>query len=111
MPTLLLVEDEVVLARNLVKLLTHEGFDVQHAATLADARQLAEAAPIDVALLDLRLPDGSGLDLLDQLLAADPGRPVIMMTAHGSVADAVHAMKRGRRATTCRSRSSSTRSG
>jgi len=95
MPTLLLVEDEVVLARNLVKLLSHEGFAVQHAATLADARQLAEAAPIDVALVDLRLPDGSGFDLLDELIAADPGRPVIMMTAHGSVADAVHAIKAG----------------
>ncbi|MEO8605544.1 MAG: sigma-54 dependent transcriptional regulator [bacterium] len=95
MSTLLLVEDEVVLARNLVKLLTHEGFAVQHAATLADAQRLAATVPIDVALVDLRLPDGSGFDLLAQLVAADPGRPVIIMTAHGSVADAVHAIKSG----------------
>ena len=95
MATLLLVEDEAVLARNLVKLLSREGFAVQHAATLAEARRLAEAESIDVALVDLRLPDGSGFDLLDQLIAADPGRPVIMMTAHGSVADAVHAIKAG----------------
>ncbi|MDX2171346.1 MAG: sigma-54 dependent transcriptional regulator [Deltaproteobacteria bacterium] len=95
MPTLLLVEDEEVLARNLVKLLAREGFVVQHAATLAAARRLAADAPIDVALVDLRLPDGSGFELLDQLIAADPGRPVVIMTAHGSVADAVHALKAG----------------
>ncbi len=51
----------------------------------------------DVALLDLRLPDGSGLDLLDALIDADPDLPVIMMTAYGSVADAVDAMQRGAR--------------
>ena len=45
----------------------------------------------------LRLPDGSGLDLLEALVAADPDRPVIIMTAYGSVADAVGAMQRGAR--------------
>ncbi len=95
MPTLLIVEDEAVLARNLAKAFTRQGFEVQHAATTAEARRIAAETPIDIALLDLRLPDGSGLDVLDAMLAADNSLPVIMMTAYGSVADAVQAMQRG----------------
>ncbi len=95
MPTLLLVEDEAVLARHLVTLLSHAGYEVHHAGSLADAHRIVAATPVDAALLDMRLPDGSGLDLLHALVAADPGLPVIVMTAYGSVADAVGAMKSG----------------
>ena len=97
MPTLLIVEDEAVLARNLAKLFTRQGFEVSHASGTTDAQRMAVTTPADVALLDLRLPDGSGLDLLDTLLATDPDLPVIMMTAFGTVADAVQAMQRGAR--------------
>jgi DNA-binding NtrC family response regulator len=97
MPTLLIVEDELVLARNLSKAFVREGFEVHHAAGIAEGRRIMSTTPIDVALLDLRLPDGSGLDLLEALIAADPDRPVLMMTAYGSVADAVEAMQRGAR--------------
>jgi DNA-binding NtrC family response regulator len=97
MATLLIVEDEAVLARNLAKLFTRQGFEVLHASGTADAQRIASTTPPDVALLDLRLPDGSGLDLLDTLLATEPELPVIMMTAFGTVADAVQAMQRGAR--------------
>ena len=97
MPTLLIVEDEAVLARNLAKLFTRRGFEVHHASGTVDAQRIAAATPADVVLLDLRLPDGSGLDLLDALLAADPDLPVIIMTAFGTVSDAVQAMQRGAR--------------
>lgn len=97
MPTLLIVEDEAVLARNLAKLFTRQGFEVHHATGTAEAQRIASATPPDIVLLDLRLPDGSGLDLLDALLATDPDLPVIMMTAFGTVADAVQAMQRGAR--------------
>jgi DNA-binding NtrC family response regulator len=97
MATLLIVEDELVLARNLSKAFVRQGFEVHHATGIAEGRKIAATTPVDVALLDLRLPDGSGLDLLDALVAADPDRPVIMMTAYGSVADAVGAMQRGAR--------------
>jgi DNA-binding NtrC family response regulator len=97
MPALLIVEDELVLARNLSKAFVRHGFEVHHATGIAEGRKIAASTPIDVALLDLRLPDGSGLDLLDALTGADADRPVIMMTAYGSVADAVHAMQRGAR--------------
>jgi len=97
MPALLIVEDEPVLARNLVKAFSGRGYDVRHVGTVADARALTGEWPPDVALLDLRLPDGSGLDVLDALHTADPDLPVVMMTAYGSVADAVAAMHRGAR--------------
>ena len=97
MPTLLIVDDEAVLARTLVKLFSRLGFEAHHAAAIGEAERIVAATPVDVVLLDLRLPDGSGLDLLDTLLTADADLPVIMMTAYGSVADAVHAMQRGAR--------------
>jgi two-component system response regulator AtoC len=97
MPTLLIVEDEAVLARNLAKAFSTRGWTVAQAATAAEARRAAGEAPPHVVLLDLRLPDGSGLDVLTDLLAATPDLPVIMMTGHGSVADAVEAMRRGAR--------------
>ncbi len=97
MPTLLIVEDEAVLARNLAKLFSRQGFEVLHAGGTADAQRSASTTPPDVALVDLRLPDGSGLDLIDTFLATDPDLPVIMMTAFGTVADAVQAMQRGAR--------------
>ena len=97
MATVLIVEDEAVLARNLAKYFTRQTFQVVPAGSLAEARRLVAGTPPDVVLLDLRLPDGSGLDLLDGLLVADPELPVIMMTAYGSVPDAVRAMQRGAR--------------
>src|SRR5437016_1562303 len=97
MPSLLIVEDEPVLAQNLVKAFAGQGFDVEVAGRIADARKLAATRLPDVALLDFRLPDGSGLDLLAALVREDPELPVIMMTGYGSVADAVRAMQQGAR--------------
>jgi two-component system, NtrC family, response regulator AtoC len=97
MPTLLIVEDELVLARNLSKAFIRNGFEVHQAGTIAEAKNILASSSTDVALIDLRLPDGSGLDLLDALMATDADLPVIMMTAYGSVADAVDAMHRGAR--------------
>jgi two-component system response regulator AtoC len=97
MPTLLVVEDEVVLGRSLVKLFSGRGFDTQQARSVADATRIMASTPVDVVLLDLGLPDGNGLDLLESLVSADPGLSVIMMTAYGSVNDAVRAMRSGAR--------------
>jgi two-component system, NtrC family, response regulator AtoC len=97
MPTLLIVEDETVLARTLTRAFTSRGWTVHHAAGAADARRATSTLPADVVLLDLRLPDGSGLDVLADIGASAPDVPVVMMTGHGSVAEAVEAMKRGAR--------------
>ena len=58
MPTLLIVEDEAVLARNLEKAFAKQGFEVRGAASLAEGRAVFAESPPDVVLLDLRLPDG-----------------------------------------------------
>ena len=72
MATLLIVEDEDVLARSLVRAFTQQGYDVHHASTLAAAdRAVAQASP-DVVLLDLRLPDGSGLEWLATIPEGQP---------------------------------------
>src|SRR5262244_1484945 len=97
MPSFLIVDDEPVLAQNLVKAFAGQGFDIEVANRIADARKLVAAHLPDVALLDFRLPDGNGLDLLVALVREDPELPVIMMTGHGSVADAVRAMQQGAR--------------
>jgi DNA-binding NtrC family response regulator len=97
MPAILIVEDEAVLARNLQKTFARAGFDVYHAATLGDALRLVDEVHPDVMLMDLRLPDGSGLEALPAVLAREPEVAVIMMTAYGSVDDAVQAMRQGAR--------------
>src|SRR5437879_270083 len=97
MTTMFVIEDEPVLARNLVRAFAREDFHVLHAAGIAEARGIASETPPDVALLDLRLPDGSGLDMLGYLLAQDPDLPVIMMPGYGTVAEAVRAMELGAR--------------
>jgi DNA-binding NtrC family response regulator len=97
MPTLLIIEDETVLARNLQKTFARGGFEVHHAGTIADALRRVDEVHPEIVLMDLRLPDGSGLDALPQLLAREPDTAVIMMTAYGSVDDAVNAMRHGAR--------------
>ena len=93
-PRVLLIEDEEVFARAVRTRLNRAGFDCQLANTLAQARaKLAERRP-DLILLDMRLPDGSGLDFLTAL-RTDEGQqiPVLVLTAYGEVEDAVAAMK------------------
>lgn len=97
MTSIMILEDEAVLARTLAKAFHRQGFEAHHAASIAAAMQVSAEVSLDIALLDLRLPDGSGLQVLDHLIATDPAFPVIMMTAHGSVSDAVDAMQRGAR--------------
>ena len=89
----LLVEDEVLFARAVVKRLKQAGFDCEHAETLADGRMLARQFMPDFALLDMRLPDGNGLELLTEFTSK--GISAIVMTAHGDLSDAVNAMKSG----------------
>ena len=95
MATLLIVDDEPVLARELSRSLAAEGHEVRTVATGAEAIEANRARPPDLVLLDLRLPDRSGLEVLRELRGLDPGLPVVLMTAHGSVRDAVKAMREG----------------
>jgi DNA-binding NtrC family response regulator len=91
----LIIEDEETLARNLVRYLQRQGFDARSAPTAAEGlRAFAEFGP-DVVMLDLNLPDASGLTVLARIRARDAAAKVIVMTGHGSVETAVEAMKAG----------------
>lgn len=92
---ILLLEDNVTLATFTAQRLRAGGATVHHAETIADAQRIAQHEQIDLALLDLQLPDGSGLDFLATLRAATPELPAIMLTAHASIRSAVTAMRLG----------------
>lgn len=89
----LLIEDETLFARAVIKRLRQAGYDCEGADTLAGGQAVIRQFMPDIVLLDMRLPDGSGMDLLAELIAR--GLPVIVMTAYGEVNDAVSAMKQG----------------
>ena len=95
MADLLVVDDEAVLARQLARFLEADGHAVRVAGTGAEGLEAARSTPPDLVLLDLRLPDQSGLQVLQSLRAQDPGVPVILITAHGRVGEAVAAMREG----------------
>ncbi|MDE1943247.1 MAG: sigma-54-dependent Fis family transcriptional regulator [Betaproteobacteria bacterium] len=94
---ILIIEDETLFAQAVAKRLEKAGHACTRAATLSEGMALAAQQQPDLVLLDLRLPDGDGLERLPALLAGHPERttPVIVMTAFGEVADAVRAMKLG----------------
>jgi DNA-binding NtrC family response regulator len=92
---LLFVEDDEMLRQSLARRFEKQGAKVHEAGTVADALALADHVHLDIALLDLHLPDGSGIDLLPQLKARQPEMEVLMLTAHASVETAVEAVKRG----------------
>ncbi|MGR8920554.1 MAG: sigma-54-dependent transcriptional regulator [Gammaproteobacteria bacterium] len=88
----LVVDDEALFGKAVRRSLERAGFGCTHVTSLGAARAaLGETEP-DLILLDMRLPDGSGLDFLRELRADSPV-PVIVMTAYGEVSDAVTAMK------------------
>ncbi|MGB9179746.1 MAG: sigma-54 dependent transcriptional regulator [Pyrinomonadaceae bacterium] len=95
MPDILLVEDKDSLRRVLCLTLEHAGYSVTEAADARAAAALITRTPHRIILTDLRMPHGSGLDVLRAARAADPSVPVIVMTAYGSIDEAVQAMKDG----------------
>jgi DNA-binding NtrC family response regulator len=95
MPDILLVEDKESLRRVLRLTLEHAGYTVTEAADAREAIQEINRVPHKVVLTDLRMPNGSGLDVLRAAKDANSDTPVIVMTAYGSIDEAVQAMKDG----------------
>lgn len=91
----LVVDDEPTMREILEIRLSSWGFDVLLAEDAESAGRLAEEERPDVVISDVVLPGISGIELLGQLKAGDPERPVILITAHGTIDHAVEAMKRG----------------
>ena len=93
--TLLLVEDTPSLALLYRSVLSRAGYAVDTAGTLAEAREVYARTHPGLVLLDLQLPDGDGLELLDTLRRESPEVRVIVITANGSINRAVQAMRAG----------------
>ncbi|WP_438971635.1 sigma-54-dependent transcriptional regulator [Methylophaga sp.] len=97
MLNVLLIEDETLFAKSVLRRLQREGHQGTIAYSLEDGREQLKAQLPDILLLDVRLPDGSGLELLKEIQSNQDwqGMPVVMMTAYGELEDAVSAMKSG----------------
>jgi two-component system response regulator RegA len=93
--TLLLVDDDEVLCRRLARALEQRGYAVTVAFDAEQARELARADPPEYAVVDLRLGDARGLDVVRQLLEIERATRVIVLTGYGSIASAVEAMRLG----------------
>jgi two-component system response regulator AtoC len=92
---ILIVDDEETLCYFLKASLEEKGYQASTAYTAAEGLDLVTRQQIDLVLLDLRLPDGDGLDVLDKMRRVDANLPVIVLTGHAGIESAVRAMKLG----------------
>ena len=93
--TVLIVDDEMAIRESLETLLQLEGYAVESAASGEEGLVRLGERSFDLVLLDLALPDRNGMDLLAEIRAQDPGLSIIMITAYGTVENAVKAMQVG----------------
>jgi two-component system response regulator AtoC len=93
--TILVVDDDDRLRKTLELLLRSQGHDVVAAADVAQATAILGDRPVDLVISDLRMPGGSGLDLLGVVRRECPDTPLIVLTAYGTVETAVQAMRDG----------------
>lgn len=92
---ILLVEDDRDLGPVVAENLRRDGFAVDLAASLAEARELAELGRFDVAVLDRRLPDGEGLSLVPAMHRLQPGLPILALTARDATEDRIEGLNAG----------------
>ena len=93
--TLLLVDDDEPILRRLTKAMEKRGFKVESAGSVAAGRAIATARPPAYAVVDLRLTDGNGLDVVEVLNDKRPDCRVVVLTGYGAIATAVAAVKIG----------------
>src|SRR5579862_5916557 len=92
---ILVIDDEPDIRESLEALLAGESYRVDLAPNATDGQRLLETSAYDLILLDLMMPDKSGMQVLEEIRARDSETPVFMITAYGSVQVAVDALKRG----------------
>src|SRR5438874_10596648 len=95
MKRILIVDDEVNIGRSLRLILEREGYAVTICGSAAQFHAHPDVRRADAFLLDVRLPDGSGIDLLRAIRQGENGAPAIMISGHGTIADAVEATRAG----------------
>lgn len=93
--SLLLLDDDEPFLRRLAKAMEKRGFEVETAGSVAAGRAIATARPPAFAVVDLRLEDGNGLDVVEVLQEKRPDARVVVLTGYGAIATAVAAVKIG----------------
>jgi len=93
--TLLLVDDDEPFLRRLAKAMEKRGFDVEMAGSVTAGKAIATARPPAFAVVDLRLEDGNGLDVVEILREKRPDSRIVVLTGYGAIATAVAAVKIG----------------
>src|SRR6202163_3703634 len=91
----LIVDDEENIGRSLRMILEREGYSVNVCRSVAEFKKHPDAQRADAYLFDMKLPDGSGIDLLRALRQNGAPSPAIMISGHGTIADAVEATRAG----------------
>ena len=94
-PYVLLIEDNDATRFGFVRYFSKEGYEIEEAADLAVAARAIDANRFDAIVLDINLPDGSGLDFIDTIREHDTCTPIIVITGAGDIPLAVEAMQRG----------------
>ena len=94
-PSLLLVDDDETFVKRLAKAMERRGFTVETAESVAGGKAIATARPPAYAVVDLRLQDGNGLDIVETLRARRPDARIVVLTGYGAIATAVAAVKIG----------------
>ncbi len=93
--TLMILDDDGPFRNRLGRALTNRGFEVTTVETILEASVVAKNNPPAFAVLDMRLEDGNGLDIVDALHESRPDCKMVMLTGYGNLATAVSAVKRG----------------
>lgn len=94
-PSILLVDDEPATQFGFTRYLSKAGYEIRTVSTLAEARDAVGSREFDVVLLDLRLPDGNGMDWVPKLREAFPDTAIVIITAYADIPGAVKAMQLG----------------
>jgi DNA-binding NtrC family response regulator len=94
-PSVLVVEDDIDLRRTISESLESEGFAAAQSPDATDAIERLKAYAYDAIVIDLHLPDASGMDVLDEAVSRYPEIRAVVITGFGGVSEAVSAMKRG----------------
>src|SRR3984893_9555090 len=91
----LIVDDEENIGRSLRMILEREGYAVNFCRSVAEFKKFPDPQRMDALMFAVRLPDGSGIDLVRGLRQQDSTAPVIMISGHATIADAVEATRAG----------------
>ncbi len=95
MPKILIIDDERAIRSTLKEILTYEKFEVDEAADGIEGIKKTEAGSYDLILCDIKMPKMDGMEVLNKLIQINPDIPVVMISGHGTIDNAVDAIKKG----------------